>query len=192
MNILPPGKTLILASKSPRRKALLQDMGIPFEARSKSVEELYPPHLKGAAIAEFLAHLKAQAFADELADNEIVLCSDTVVWSENTSLAKAQNKTEAANMLRALSGKSHQVITGVCLMSKHKTEVFSDTTLVQFKTLSAEEITHYIEHYSPFDKAGAYGIQEWIGMIGIQSIQGSYFTVMGLPTHLVYEKLRAF
>jgi septum formation protein len=192
MNIVPAGKTLILASKSPRRKALLQDMGIPFEARSKSVEEVYPPQLKGAEIAEYLAHLKARAFAEELTDKEIVLSSDTVVWCNNTSLAKAHNKAEAATMLSTLSGKSHQVITGVCLLSKQKTAVFSDTTTVHFNTLEEAEIEHYIQTYEPFDKAGAYGIQEWIGMIGIQRIEGSYFTVMGLPTHLVYQKLRSF
>lgn len=192
MNILPTGYSLILASKSPRRKALLEALGLPFEARSKEVEESYPTSLKGAEIATFLAHKKAQAFADEIEEGEIVLSSDTVVWCDGISLAKAENKDEAHAMLKALSGKSHEVITGVCLFSKNKTELFSDTTVVHFNTLDEEMIAHYIEHYEPFDKAGAYGIQEWIGMVGIRSIEGSFFTVMGLPTHLVFNRLRNF
>ncbi len=192
MNIVPKEKTLILASKSPRRKALLEEMGIPFTAKSKPTEEDYPKHLKGADIAEFLAHKKALAFADEITENEIVLSSDTVVWCDSKSLEKAKTESEAAEMLRFLSGKKHHVITGVCLFSTLKTETFSDAVEVTFKTLTEKEIKHYINTCKPFDKAGAYGIQEWIGMIGISEIKGSYFTVMGLPTHLVYHRLQNF
>lgn len=192
MNIIPQGKKLILVSKSPRRKALLQEMGIQFEARTKPTEESYPKELQGAEIAEFLAHKKALALADEISENEIILSSDTVVWCDNTSLEKAKNEEEAAQMLRFLSGKTHQVITGVCLLSMAKTEIFSDTVEVTFKKLTESEIKYYIQTSKPFDKAGAYGIQEWIGMIGISEIEGSYFTVMGLPTHLVYQRLQYF
>lgn len=192
MNMLPNGYKLVLASKSPRRKELLSNMHIPFTIRTKSVEEVYPRSLQGAAIAEYLAELKAKAFTKELAKNELVLTSDTVVWSNKTSLAKASNKTEAKTMLQALSGTTHQVITGVCLHATHKTTTFSDSTSVTFKTLTQQEIDFYVNNFLPFDKAGAYGIQEWIGMIGIERIEGSYFTVMGLPTHLVYKHLMHF
>ncbi len=192
MNLLPPGKKLILASKSPRRKALLEEMGIPFEARTKEVEEDYPENLEGAQIAEYLARKKAKAFRNEIAKNEVVLSSDTVVWCTGRSLAKARDAEEAAQMLRMLSNRSHEVITAVCLYAQHRIVVFSDKTVVHFNRLKEEDIQYYIRHFKPFDKAGAYGIQEWIGMVGIRAIEGSYFTVMGLPTHLVFERLRHF
>lgn len=192
MIFLPEGKKLILASKSPRRQELLRELGYDFEVQVKEVEESYDPKLKATQIAEFLAEKKALAFTDTLKDNEIILTSDTVVWCNGESLAKAKDAAEAREMLYKLSATSHRVITGVCLISKSKKLVFSDTTYVHFRKLEEEEITYYITHYRPFDKAGAYGIQEWIGMWAIEKIEGSFFTVMGLPTHLIPLKLRMF
>ncbi len=192
MQFLPKGKKLVLASKSPRRQQLLTDLGYTFEVRTKEVDESHSPDLNGMEIAEFLAAKKAQAFKGQLAPNEILLTSDTVVWCDGIHLAKAKNGEEAATMLRKISGRSHEVITGVCLLSQDKEVVFSDTTRVFFRELSEDEIQYYIENFKPFDKAGAYGIQEWIGMWAIEKIEGSYFTVMGLPTHLVAKELSQF
>ncbi len=192
MEFLPKGKKLILASKSPRRQQLLSDLGFTFEVRTKEVDESHAPQLNGVEIAEHLAAKKAEAFVNDLAPNEILLCSDTVVWCDGIHLAKAKNKEEAADMLRKISGRSHEVISGVCLLSQDKKVVFSDVTKVYFRELKDEEIFYYIEHFRPFDKAGAYGIQEWIGKWAIEKIEGSYFTVMGLPTHLVAKELSQF
>ncbi len=183
---------LILGSKSPRRQQLLKDLGFEFSSKYLEVDEAYPPYLQGAEIAEYLAYKKAEAFLPKLDDNEVILTSDTVVWCNGESLAKAENETEARHMLQKISGRSHEVITGVCISSNSKTVTFSDTCLVHFATLSDEEIEFYIKNFKPFDKAGAYGIQEWIGMWAIQKIEGSYFTVMGLPTHLVAQALLKF
>lgn len=192
MMFVPEGKKLVLASKSPRRQQLLRDLGYDFEIRTRSVDESHPRELKGREIAEYLAGKKASAFADDVAENEIILTSDTVVWCEGESLAKAENEAHARQMLLTLSGRSHEVISGVCLLSHSQKLVFSDTTKVYFRKIEEEEIEYYIRHYRPFDKAGAYGIQEWIGMRAITKIEGSYFTVMGFPTHLLHEKLRSF
>lgn len=192
MQFLPPNKKLILASKSPRRQQLLRDLGFDFEVRTMDVNEDHAPSLTGVEIAEHLAEKKALAFQDNLADDEIVLTSDTVVWCHGESLAKAKDSEHAREMLQKLSGTSHDVITGVCLLSKDHKEVFSDSTKVYIRELSAEEIDYYISHYRPFDKAGAYGIQEWIGMWAIEKIEGSFFTVMGLPTHLIHPYLQKF
>ena len=192
MQFLPENTRLILASRSPRRQQLLREMGYDFEIRSVEVNEDHNESLKASAIAEYLAERKALAQDHLLGPDEIVLTSDTVVWCEHESLAKAENEEQAYVMLRKISGRSHEVITGVCLLSKWHRSVFSCTTLVRFRDLSDEEIWYYIKHYRPFDKAGAYGIQEWIGMWAIQEIRGSYFNVVGLPTHLLPEKLREF
>ncbi len=192
MQFLPEGKKLVLASKSPRRQQLLSDLGFTFEVRTKEVDESHSPHLKGVEIAEHLAAKKAEAFRGELAANEILLTSDTVVWCDGAHLAKAKNEEEASAMLHKISGRTHEVITGVCLFSQDKEVVFSDTTKVFFGELTEEEINYYIQNFKPFDKAGAYGIQEWIGMWAIEKIEGSFFTVMGLPTHLVAQELKAF
>ncbi|WP_420601420.1 Maf family nucleotide pyrophosphatase [Flagellimonas sp.] len=183
------GYKLILGSGSPRRKMFLEEMGLDFEVRPKSVEEIYPENLKGEEISSYLAKLKAEPFKEELQENEIVLTSDTVVWYKETSLAKASNKEEAFEMLRTLSGDWHEVITSVCLTSTKTQKTVSSVTRVKFKDFTDEEINFYIDQCQPFDKAGAYGIQEWIGMIGISEIQGSYTNVVGLPTHLVYQTL---
>lgn len=182
---------IILASGSPRRHQFFKDLHLPFEVRMHPVEELYPPELKREEIALYLAELKASAFND-LQENELLITSDTVVWCEGESLAKAADAAEARKMLQKISGKTHQVITGVCFKTLDKTLVYSDNTLVTFKNLTDFEIDFYLSQYKPFDKAGAYGIQEWIGLIGVERIEGSYFNVMGLPTHLVYRVLKEF
>lgn len=192
MHFLPEGKKLILASKSPRRQQLLRDLGYEFEIRTKEVDESHSDDLNGIEIAEFLAKVKAEAFQNGMADDEILLTSDTVVWCDGESLAKAINEKQAREMLQKISGRSHDVITGICMISNTKEVVKSDVTKVFFNPLSAEEIDYYIRHFQPFDKAGAYGIQEWIGMRAIQKIEGSYFTVMGLPTHLIHAMLQEF
>ncbi|MBO0323414.1 Maf family protein [Muricauda sp. CAU 1633] len=183
------GYKLILGSGSPRRKMFLEEMGLDFEVRPKSVEEIYPNHLQGKEISNFLAELKASPFKLELKPKEIVVTSDTVVWHKGVSLAKAAGREEAFYMLHTLSGDWHEVITSVCFTTLEAQKTVSCTTLVKFMEFTDEEINYYIEICQPFDKAGAYGIQEWIGMIGISEIKGSYTNVVGLPTHLVYKTL---
>jgi len=182
-------KKIILGSGSPRRKMFLEELGLNFEVRPKSVAEIYPEELKGKEISEYLAKLKATPFKNELEPNQIVITSDTVVWHNNNSLAKAVDKTEAFEMLRTLSGDWHEVITSVCFTTKDAQKTVSGITKVKLKDFTDDEINYYIETCQPFDKAGAYGIQEWIGMIGITEIQGSYTNVVGLPTDLVYQTL---
>lgn len=183
---------LILASKSPRRQQLLKEAGFDFMVKTLDTEESYPETLAASNVAKFLAKKKAEGFIPILKDGETVITADTVVILNDEILGKPTNHAEARAMLEALSGQQHQVTTAVCIASRDKIVAFDDTTVVYFKQLSKEEIEYYIEKYQPFDKAGAYGIQEWIGMIGIQKIEGSYFTVMGLPMHLVYEALKSF
>ncbi len=192
MKIIPTGKKLILGSKSPRRQQLLKELGLQFEVRTKEVKENYPQHLKGFEIAEFLAEKKSNAFLSSLDENEIVLTSDTVVWCNGESLEKARNEEEALQMLMKISGKTHEVITGVCLQSLDKKIVFHDTVKVHFMEMSRKTMEYYVQNYQPFDKAGAYGIQEWLGMVAIKGIEGSFFTVMGLPTHRILEKIPLF
>lgn len=181
--------TIILASGSPRRHQFFKEMELDFEVRLKSVEEIYPPELKAAEISDYLAKLKAEVFKNELVENDILITSDTVVWYENESLAKAADNLEAESMLKKLSNDWHQVITSVCFTTSERQIILNSITEVKFKNLSHEEIQYYIENFKPYDKAGAYGIQEWIGLIGIEEIKGSYTNVVGLPTQLVYETL---
>lgn len=183
---------LVLASKSPRRQQLLKDIGVDFEIRIKEVEEIYPPELKGKEVALFLSELKAAAFKNSLLLDETLLTSDTIVCLGDKILGKPKDKEHAVDMLKELSGKKHVVITAVTLTSTTKQASFSVSTEVFFKQLSANEINYYLENYQPFDKAGSYGIQEWIGYIGIEKIVGSYFNVMGLPVKEVYEALIEF
>jgi septum formation protein len=183
------GYKLILGSGSPRRKTFLEEMGLDFEVRPKSVEEVYPDHLQGKEISDYLAKLKASPFKAELQPNEIVITSDTVVWHKGIALAKAANSEEAFDMLKTLSGDWHEVITSVCFTTLDTQKTVNSTTPVKFMEFTEEEINFYINSCRPFDKAGAYGIQEWIGMIGISEIKGSYTNVVGLPTHLVYKTL---
>lgn len=180
---------LILASGSPRRHQFFKEMELDFEVRIRSVDEVYPAELKGAEISDYLAKLKAEVFLPELQSKDILITSDTVVWHNNESLAKAEDNTEAEEMLKKLSGDWHQVISSVCFTTIERQIVQHSITEVKFKNLSIDEIRHYINTYKPYDKAGAYGIQEWIGLIGIEKIKGSYTNVVGLPTQLVYETL---
>lgn len=182
-------KKLILASKSPRRQELLRGLGLDFEIRLKDTEETYPDELPPHEVAVFLAKKKALAFQNEVLDQEIVIASDTVVVLEDKILGKPVDAKDAIRMLKALSGKKHMVYTGLAFLSKDKVVAMQDETEVSFKELSLEEIEYYVKNYKPFDKAGGYGIQEWIGHVGIEKIKGSYCTVVGFPVHLVYEVL---
>lgn len=183
------GYTLILASGSPRRKQFFTDMGLDFEVRLKSIDEIYPQTLLGNEIPDYLSKLKASAFEGTLSEKEILITSDTVVWYEGKSLAKPGNAKEAITMLSTLSNDWHEVITSVTFTTLSSQRTVSHTTRVKFKLLSQEEIVYYVANFKPFDKAGAYGIQEWIGLIGIEEIKGSYTNVVGLPTQLVYKTL---
>ena len=183
-------KKIILASKSPRRQELLRGLGIPFEIRTKEIDENFPNTIDASDVASFLAQKKAEAF--ELSIDEILITSDTAVLLTNRILNKPQNTEEAIEMLKSLSGKTHKVCTGVCIKSIEKEVLFSDFTSVTFKPLSTDEIEYYIKHFKPFDKAGSYGIQEWIGFIGIEKIEGCYYNVMGLPLSKLYQELLDF
>jgi septum formation protein len=183
-------KNIILASGSPRRQELFKELRLPFTVKVKSVEEIYSSSLKKEQITNYLATLKAQAFKNELNNNDILITSDTIVWHNNKALEKPKNKIEAVKMLQQISNKNHKVITSVCIKTTVLEKVFYDVTTVHFKELSLNEINYYVENYHPFDKAGGYGIQEWIGFIGVTRIEGSYFNVMGLPVHKLYEELR--
>ncbi len=183
--------SLILASQSPRRQQLLADMGFAFEVRVKNVPEIYPESLAAGEVAECLAILKSQAFQpEELPENYVLVTADTIVLFHNKVLGKPKDRREAIEMLSQLSGCKHEVISGVCLQRKGKKTSFSVKTNVYFRQLTLEEIIYYVDTYKPFDKAGAYGIQEWIGYIGIERVEGSYFNVMGLPTKRLYEELK--
>jgi septum formation protein len=179
----------ILASKSPRRQQLLRELGIPFELITKEVDESFPAHLQEGEIPLYLCHKKADAFDGELTPETLVITADTVVWINNHVLNKPESRDEAINMLRELSGSRHEVYTAVCIKSSVKQESFAARTDVWFKPLTQGEIEYYVDNYKPYDKAGAYGAQEWIGYIGMERIDGSYFNVMGLPVKELYEKL---
>jgi len=183
---------LILASGSPRRQQFFKDLDLDFEIRLKEIEELYPEHLKAEEITNFLAQLKANAFEGELKAKDILITSDTIVWHQNQCLGKPKDYENAFQMLQLLSNATHEVITSVCFKTVDKTETFFEVTKVTFTTLSEEEIRYYLDHYKPFDKAGSYAIQEWIGYVGISKIEGSYTNVVGMPMHGVYEKLNSF
>ena len=183
---------LILASGSPRRQQFFKDLDLDFEIRLKEIEEVYPNHLKAEEITNFLAQLKANAFEGELKAKDILITSDTIVWHQNQCLGKPKDYENAFQMLQLLSNATHEVITSVCFKTVDKTETFFEVTKVTFTTLSEEEIRYYLDHYKPFDKAGSYAIQEWIGYVGISKIEGSYTNVVGMPMHAVYKKLNSF
>ena len=185
-------KNIILASKSPRRQNLLKELGFDFEIKTKEIEEIYPPELKRENVALFLSELKASAFVDDLKENDLIITSDTIVCLGNEIIGKPKGREDAIEMLGKLSGNKHEVITAVTLLSKEKQHTFHEETEVYFKPLTTPEIEYYVDNYQPFDKAGSYGIQEWIGYIGIEKIIGSYFNVMGLPVKRVYEELIKF
>jgi septum formation protein len=181
--------TLILASGSPRRQQFFKDLDLTFEIRLKEIEEIYPPELKAIEITNYLAELKASAFEGELQPNEILITSDTIVWHNGKALGKPKDEQDAFEILKSLSNTTHEVITSVCFTTKEATDLIHEITKVTFNVLEDEAIRYYIENYKPFDKAGAYGIQEWIGFIGVSKIEGSYTNVMGLPTDKVYDYL---
>lgn len=181
--------SIILASGSPRRQQFFKDLDLDFEIRLKEIEEIYPPELKAGQITNYLAELKANAFEGELNDNEILITSDTIVWHKDKALGKPKDKEDAFSILKSLSNATHEVITSVCFKTKNKTELISEITKVTFNPLTDAVIDYYLEHYKPYDKAGAYGIQEWIGFIGVAKVEGSYTNVMGMPTDKVFEYL---
>lgn len=185
-------KKIILASKSPRRQELLKGLGLNFEVRTKDIEETYSADLRAEDVPVFLSEKKANEFLHELKSGEIIITSDTIVIHQGKILEKPQSKEEAHEMLRRLADSEHIVVTGVCIQSLEKKVVFSDLTLVEFSALTDEEIDFYIENYKPFDKAGSYGAQDWIGFVSIKKLTGSYFNVMGLPVHRVYAELKRF
>lgn len=180
---------LTLASGSPRRQQFFKDLDLDFEIRLKEIEEVFPPELKAEEITNYLAELKATAFEGELKENEILITSDTIVWHKNKALGKPKDAQDAFDILKSLSNATHEVITSVCFKTNTKTTVIYEVTKVTFTELSDEAIHYYIENYKPFDKAGAYGIQEWIGFVGVTKIEGSYANVMGMPTDKVFEYL---
>ena len=184
--------TITLGSASPRRKQLLTELAIEFSIKTTQKEEEYPQNLDGAEIAEFLAKQKAEVISKELTGNYLLITADTIVIQNNEILHKPKDKDEAQRILQNLSGKSHKVISGVCIKSAKKEVVFSSETEVTFNKLSEDEILYYIDNFKPFDKAGSYGIQQWIGYIGIEKIKGSYNNVVGLPTAELYQKLKLF
>ena len=184
---------LILASQSPRRQQLLSEAGLEYELSPRfECEEIFPNDLPASEVAEYLSRLKSEAYPQVLADGDILLTADTVVVAEEKILGKPADKDDAFAMLRMLSGREHEVITGVTLRSTKQTKSFSARSKVRFRQLSDEEISYYIETYSPMDKAGSYGIQEWIGYVGIEGIEGSFFNVMGLPIQRVWCELEKF
>lgn len=183
---------VILASASPRRQLLLRGLDIPFEIEIKEVDETFPENLRGEKAALYLAGKKADAFNDELDDNMLIITADTIVCINDEVLGKPVDFDDAVRILKILSGNMHEVITAICLKTKKKTRTFYSLTKVIFKELSDDEINYYVTNYKPYDKAGAYGAQEWIGYVAIRHIEGSYFNVMGLPTRLLYDELLKF
>ena len=180
---------IILASGSPRRQQFFKEMDLHYTIRLKEIEEIYPEHLQAEEITNFLAELKANAFENELKENDVLVTSDTIVWLNGKALGKPKDYDDAFQMLQQLANQTHEVITSVCLKSIDKTEVFHCVTKVTFSNLSDEAIKYYLDSYQPFDKAGSYGIQDWIGLIGISKIEGSYTNVVGLPTEMLFQKL---
>ena len=180
---------IILASGSPRRQQFFKEMDLHYTIRLKEIEEIYPEHLQAEEITNFLAELKASAFENELEENDVLVTSDTIVWLNGKALGKPKDYDDAFKMLQQLANQTHEVITSVCLKSIDKTDVFHNVTKVTFANLSDEAITYYLNNYKPFDKAGSYGIQDWIGLIGISKIEGSYTNVVGLPTEMLFQKL---
>jgi len=181
---------IVLASQSPRRHELLRGLNIPFDVEEIDVEESYPIQLVGVDIPMYLAEKKADAYTDKMQENTLLITADTIVWHEGTVFGKPTDKEDATRMLKALSGKTHQVITGVCISTLMKRKIFHVISEVRFARLNPDEIEYYLLNFQPYDKAGAYGVQEWIGYIGVEYIEGSYFNVMGLPVQRLYTELK--
>ena len=184
---------IVLASNSPRRKELLQRMGVNFKVRTLfGIDESYPDSLRGEDIVCYISRNKAQAYRTSMAPNELLITADTIVYVDGEVMGKPKNAEQAKEMLHKLSGKSHQVITGVTIVTAERTENFGVTSQVKFAEITDEEINYYVDNFLPFDKAGAYGIQEWIGIVAVEEIKGSYFNVVGLPEQRIYQKLKTF
>ena len=183
---------IILASRSPRRQELMRELGLKFEIVIRDYDESFPDGLTGNEIALFVAKAKASVFKNEIAENEIVIAADTIVWCNNNVLGKPVDKADAIRILKEISGNTHEVITGVSLLSLKNQVTFSVSTKVTFEVLSDDEIEFYIDNFNPYDKAGAYGIQEWIGITACSRIEGSYFNVVGLPVQRLYKELQEF
>ncbi len=181
---------IVLASGSPRRQQFFRDLGLDFEIRLREVDEVFSPHLKHTQITDYLAQLKANAF-DHLAPDELLITSDTLVWHRGQAVGKPKDAADAFDILKSLSGSTHEVVTSVCFRTNDRTDIINDTTKVTFKELPDEAIHYYIEAYQPFDKAGAYGVQEWIGYVAVSRIEGSYTNVMGLPMAKVFDYLNS-
>lgn len=183
---------IVLASSSPRRQQFFKDFGLDFEIRLREIEEVYPLNLKADEITDYLAELKGKAFEGDLKENEILITSDTIVWHNNQALGKPKDAADACQMLKKLSNSTHQVITSVSFKTTENVTTLHDYTEVTFSELTNEMIHYYVDNFKPMDKAGSYGIQDWIGLVGVKSISGSYTNVMGLPTHLVYDFFKTF
>lgn len=184
---------IVLASNSPRRKELLQRMGVNFKVRTLfGIDESYPDSLRGEDIVCYISRNKAKAYQSSMAPNELLITADTIVYVDGEVMGKPKNAEQAKEMLHKLSGKNHQVITGVTIVTAKRTENFGVTSQVKFTNITDEEINFYVDNYLPFDKAGAYGIQEWIGIVAVEEIKGSYFNVVGLPVQRLYQKLKTF
>lgn len=184
---------IVLASNSPRRKELLQRMGVNFKVRTLfGIDESYPDSLRGEDIVCYISRNKAKAYQSSMAPNELLITADTIVYVDGEVMGKPKNAEQAKEMLHKLSGKTHQVITGVTIVTAKRTENFRVTSQVKFTNITDEEINFYVDNYLPFDKAGAYGIQEWIGIVAVEEIKGSYFNVVGLPVQRLYQKLKTF
>lgn len=186
------GYSITLGSQSPRRKELFAGLNLPFAVKVLEVDERYPAEMSAEEVPEFLARLKALPFRQNFQSNDLLITADTIVLIDNEVLGKPMDYEHAFEMLKRLSGKKHVVITGVCITSADKQSTFSDHTDVYFRSLSDDEIDYYLTHYRPYDKAGSYGVQEWIGYVAIEKIEGSYFNVMGLPIQRLYEELLNF
>lgn len=184
---------IVLASNSPRRKELLQRMGVNFKVRTLfGIDESYPDSLRGEDIVCYISRNKAKAYQSSMAPNELLITADTIVYVDGEVMGKPKNAEQAKEMLHKLSGKTHQIITGVTIVTAKRTENFGVTSQVKFTNITDEEINFYVDNYLPFDKAGAYGIQEWIGIVAVEEIKGSYFNVVGLPVQRLYQKLKTF
>ena len=182
--------TILLASQSPRRRTLLQELGFNVKiVKPPDIDEIYPDHLAGSEIPLYLARLKSDAYSGKIDDHSILITADTIVWIDNHLIGKPEGRDGAISMLKNLSGRKHQVYTGVCLKYHDNYKQLCEETNVYFRILTEEEIIYYVDNYEPYDKAGAYGVQEWIGFTGVERIEGSYSNVMGLPTHRVYTEI---
>ena len=184
---------IILASNSPRRRELLAGLDVEFEVRViPGLEEHYPSSLPAEEIPVFLAKQKAEAYTKLMHERTLLITADTIVWNQGEVIGKPKDREEAIRMLQSLRGHAHEVVTGVCLTTRERQKSFAVTSTVHFAPLSDEEIVYYVDHYKPFDKAGAYGIQEWIGYVGVERIEGSFYNVMGLPVQRLYQELKTF